>query len=74
MNLRSVRGSPFTEDCSSPELNFVIRNRNFRFTKILKMDRRRPAQTGADRRGPAQTGADRLFSVPPENFIFRILL
>ena len=59
----------------SPELNFFIKRQNFLFTKIFKMDRRRPArtgadrrkpaQTGADRRRPAQTGADRLFSVPP---------
>ena len=43
----------------SPELNFVIRNRNFLCTKILKIDRRGPAQTGTDRRRPARTGADR---------------
>ena len=76
INLRWVRGSLLLKTVrSSPELNFVVRNRNFLCTKILKMDRRRPAQTGADRRKPAQTGADRrkpaqtganrLFSVPP---------
>jgi hypothetical protein len=32
--------------CSFPELNFVIRNRNFHYAKILKMNRRRPARTG----------------------------
>jgi hypothetical protein len=68
INLRWVRGSLLLKTVrSSPELNFVVRNRNFLCTKILKMDRRRPAQTGADRRKPAQTGANRLFSVPPEN-------
>jgi hypothetical protein len=45
---------------SSPELNFVIRNRNFRCTKILKMGRRGPAQTVEDRRRPA------IFSTPGE--------
>ena len=81
INLRWVRGSLLLKTVrSSPELNFVVRNRNFLCTKILKMDRRRPAQTGADRRKPAQTGADRrkpaqtganrLFSVPPEKSNF----
>jgi hypothetical protein len=60
INLRWVRGSLLLKTVrSSPELNFVVRNRNFLCTKILKMDRRRPAQTGADRCKPAQTGADR---------------
>ena len=69
INLRWVRGSLLLKTVrSSPELNFVVRNRNFLCTKILKMDRRRPAQTGADRRKPAQTGANRrkpaIFSTP----------
>jgi hypothetical protein len=37
-----------------------------RGTKILKMDRRRPARTGADRRRPAQTG---YFQYPRNNLI-----
>jgi hypothetical protein len=41
--LRWLRGSSLLKTIlDNPKLNFITDNRNFRLTKIFKMDRRRP--------------------------------
>ena len=60
MNLRWVRGSPFTEERLKLTSFFQQKSTKIfslpKFSEWTGADRRRPAQTGADRRRPAQTG------------------